>query len=425
MMSMNRRQFLGASTAAVIAAGTMANGRVFGANDRVRVASIGVGGRGWAHARTAQAREDVDVVALCDVDSTILANRAAEMKKITGKDVKAYTDIRELLTDDGIDAITVGTPNHWHVLCAIWGLQAGKHVYVEKPISHTIFEGRQLAAAVAKYGKVLEHGTQRRSEPKWQRAVERAKSGLIGDIYMSRVAVHRFRDAFNFPMTMAPPPELDWTLWQGPATEKPFSRNYVHYNWHWFWHYGNGEIGNNGPHGTDIVNWVIDKGLPVQTSSAGGIFGYEEDARETPNTHVTTHTFADGTMMVIEIRNRYTNSAPSYAFYGSEGYMIDGRIFDAKGKEVPDEQEIPKVDATKEHIGNFIEAVKKDDPSAVNATAEQGHVAAGLCHLGNIAYRVGRTIRFDPKTEQIPGDDEANALLTRKYREGFEVPKLA
>jgi len=365
-------------------------------------------------------------VALCDVDRTILANRADEMKKITGKDVKIYVDIRELLADDEVDAITIATPNHWHVLCSIWGLQAGKHVYVEKPISHTIFEGRQLAAAVTKYGKVLEHGTQRRSEPAWQRAVERAKSGIIGDIYMSRVAVHRFRDPFNFPTDETPPPELDWTLWQGPATEKPFSRNYVHYTWHWFWHYGNGEIGNNGPHGTDIVNWVVDKGLPVQTSSAGGIFGYTEDARETPNTHVTTHTFADGTMMVIEVRNRYTDPSPEYAFYGSEGYMIDGRIFDAKGKEVPDDREIPKIgDPTVEHIANFIDAVKKDDPSAVNATAEQGHVAAGLCHLGNIAYRVGRTIRFDPKTETIQGDDEANALLTRVYREGFEVPRLA
>ncbi|MCP4643291.1 MAG: Gfo/Idh/MocA family oxidoreductase, partial [bacterium] len=327
--------------------------------------------------------------------------------------------------DDTIDAVTIATPNHWHVLASIWALQSGKHVYVEKPISHTVFEGRQLVAAVEKYGKVLQHGTQRRSEPTYQRLAERARSGIIGDIYMAKCAVHRFRDPFSYPMAEDPPPHLDWTLWQGPATEKPFSRNYVHYNWHWFWHYGNGEIGNNGPHRTDVVNWVWDKGLPVETYSEGGIFGYDVDTRETPNTQVTTHTFADGTILTIEIRNRYTENAPGIAFYGTEGYAHGGTFYDKSGNVIPDDQEVPKVDSTATHMANFIEAVKKDDPSAVNATAEQGHIAAALCHLGNISYRVGRKLRLDPKTEQFQGDEEANALLTRVYREGFEVPKLA
>jgi len=424
-MKMNRREFLGTSGAAVLVAGTMATGRVFGANERVRVASVGIGGRGWAHARTANARDDTEVVALCDVDAQVLKNRAAALKQVTGKTPKTYQDIRDLVADDGIDAVTFATPNHWHVLGAIWAMQAGKDVYLEKPISHTVWEGRQLVAAVEKYGRVLQHGTQRRSEPTSQRLVERARSGIIGKIYMARCGVYRFREPFKFPAEEAVPEGLNWTLWQGPAPEKPFSRNYVHYNWHWFWHYGNGEIGNNGPHRTDVVNWILDKGLPVETYSTGGIFGYGDDARETPNTQMVTHTFADGTVLVIDVRNRYTEGGAAIAAYGTEGHMLDGRFYGKDGKEIPDDKTFEKLDTTVVHIGNFIEAVKQGDPNAVHATAEQGHVAAALCHLGNISYRLHRSVRFDPKAEQFSGDDEANALLTRTYREGFEVPKLA
>ena len=424
-MNINRRQFLGTSGAAVVAAGTLVRGNVFGANERVRVASVGINGRGWAHARAAAAREDAEVVALCDVDEHVLNNRAAELKELTGKQPKAYRDVRDLLADDGVDAVTLGTPNHWHVLGAIWAMQAGKHVYVEKPISHTVWEGRQLVAAAEKYGRVVQHGTQRRSDPVSQRMVERARSGIIGDIYMARCTIFRPREAFKHPMAETPPEWLAWELWQGPATDKPFSRNYVHYDWHWFWHFGNGEVGNNGPHGTDLVNWVIDKGLPVKTHSAGGVFGYKEDARETPNTQVVVHTFADGTMLVLDVRNRFTNSEAGLALYGTEGYMADGRFYDTDGKEIPDEHPPGKVDPNEAHMRNFIQAVKAGDPNAVTATAEQGHVAAALCHLGNIAYRTGRSLQFDPKSEQIAGDGEANALLTRTYRDGFEVPEMA
>ena len=424
-MGMNRRQFLGTSGAAVLAAGTMAKGRVFGANERVRVASVGVRGRGFDHALQAAECDDAETVALCDVDAQVLERRAADLKEKTGVAPRTYRDVRDLLADDAVDAVTFGVPNHWHVLGAVWAMQAGKDVYVEKPISHTVWEGRQLVAAVEKYGRVCQHGTQRRSDPACHRAVERVRSGIIGDIYMARCTIYRMRDAFEVAPEEPPPENLDWTLWQGPATDKPFSRNYVHYNWHWFWHYGNGEIGNNGPHRTDVVNWVLDKGLPVQTYSTGGIFGYTDDARETPNTQMTTHTFADGTVFVIDVRNRYTNGQAAVSFYGTEGYMLDTRLYGKDGKEIPDDQTPAKVDTSRAHMAHFIQAVKNADPSAVPATAAQGHVAAALCHLGNVAYRVGRSIRFDPKTEQISGDDEANALLTRRYREGFEVPKLA
>ena len=426
-MTMSRRRFLGASCSAVLVAGTMAKGKVFGANELVRVGAAGMSGRGWALARAAHGLADAEIVALCDPDAEVLDARGKEFAEIAGKTARAYADIRDMMADDDIDAVTLGIPNHWHVLGAIWAMENGKDVYVEKPISHTVFEGRQLIEAQKKYGRVLQHGAQRRSEPSWQRAVERARSGIIGDLYHVRCAIHRFRDAFNYPATEPVPEGLDWTLWQGPATEQAFSRNYVHYRWHWFWHYGNGETGNNGPHYMDMANWFLDKGLPVKTYSTGGIFGYTEDARETPNTQTSNHTFADGTTLILEVRNRYTTGAHFIEACGTEGHMVDGKFFGKDGKEIPDDQVLPEVDpdSTKVHMGAFIEAVKADDPSAVPATAEQGHVAAALCHLANISYRVGRAIDFDPSTERITGDDEANALLTRVYREGFEVPKFA
>ena len=424
-METTRRDFLTMAGGAVVAAGVLGGSRVAAANDRIRFGGIGLRGRGWALTTRAHQSGLADIVALCDPDQEILDGRAREVKEMTGNAPKTYGDVRGLFADESIDAVAIGTPNHWHVLCAIWAMQAGKDVYVEKPISHTIFEGRQLVETQKNTGRVLQHGTQRRSEPGWQRAVERAKSGVIGDIYMARSLICRHRDAFWNPAEETPPPHLDWTLWQGPATEKPFSRNYVHYDWHWFWHYGNGEIGNNGPHGTDIANWVLDKGLPVEIYSTGGIFGYEKDARETPNTQIVSYTFADGAIYTIEVRNRYTPGRPMISFFGTEGYMEGQSVYDKEEKIVPDDRQVvnPK-DSSLAHMTAFLKAVQAQDPSAVAATAGQGHIAAGLCHLGNIAYRVKRRIRFNPETEQFDGDDEANALLTRTYRDGFEVPKV-
>ncbi len=415
-----------AAGGAVLSAGLLGAAKPAAANDRVRLGAVGVRGRGWGLIRNAHATGLADIVAVCDVDSAVLEGRAKEVAELTGKKPKTYRDVRDLYADEGVDAVCVATPNHWHVLCGIWGMQAGKDVYLEKPISHTIFEGRQLVNAQKKTGRVLQHGAQRRSASNWQRAVERARAGVIGDVYMAKSFICRFRDAFWFPPEELPPENLDWTLWQGPATDKPFSRNYVHYTWHWFWHYGNGEIGNNGPHNTDIVNWVFDKGLPVATESVGGIFGYERDARETPNTQIANHTFADGTIFSIEVRNRHTEGGPMVALYGAEGYSNNQTFYDKDGKAIPDEN--PPA-ATKEndqvtHMKTFLEAVQANDPGAVAATGEQGHVAAALCHLGNISYRLKRSVRFNPETERFDGDDEANALLTRAYREGFEVPEI-
>ena len=426
-MKSTRREFMGMTAGAALAAATLSSGRAVAANDRIRFGVVGVNGRGWAHVKAAHMCKLADVVALCDVDERVLENRAKELEKLTGKKPKTFTDVRDFVADEGIDAMGVATPNHWHVLASIWGMQNGKDVYCEKPISHTIFEGRQLVETWKKTGRVLQHGSQRRSEGPWQRMAERAKEGVIGDIYMARATISRRRDAFNYPFGEEAPPYLHWDLWQGPATQKDFSRNFVHYNWHWFWHYGNGEIGNNGPHNNDLMNWVFDKGLPVKVATMGGIFGYPAgaDVRETPNTYSTQYTFADGTLYNMEIRNRPTESGPFIAFYGSKGYSNGTTFYDSEGNEIPDENPKPSFpDSTVTHMQNFMEAVQAKDPSAVNATPLQGHIAAGLSHLANISYRTGRQLAFNPETEQFEGDEEANALLTREYRPGFEVPKV-
>ena len=428
-MQMGRRQFLGTSATAILAAGTLARGTVFGANERIRAGIIGMNGRGTDLMKALSKVDGVEVGAICDVDSEVLQARAGAYEKAMGKPVTTYRDLRDLLADSAIDAVVVAAPNHWHVLGALWACQAGKDVYVEKPMAYSIYEGRQLVAAAGQSGRIVQVGTQRRSEPQWQRLIERLKAGVIGDIYAARVIHYSTRPPVPFHPDEAPPETLDWTLWQGPATEKPFSRKYVHYDWHWFWHFGNGELGNNGPHYTDIANWALGKGLPVHIASQGGRYGYEDSA-ETPNVQTTTATFADGTLFTCEIRGRYSNdeggAKGGNLFYGSNGYSVGTTCYDTDGKVIPDENPPEKGDAVLLHLTSFVNAVRTRNQESVPAKPIDGHISAAFCHLGNIAYRLGRDVTFDPATETFGDDAEANALLTRPaYREGFEVPKLA
>ncbi|MFO7975619.1 MAG: Gfo/Idh/MocA family oxidoreductase, partial [Candidatus Hydrogenedentota bacterium] len=369
-MQMGRRRFLGASASAILAAGTFGGATVFGANDRIRAGIIGMRSRGNYLMRALTKVDGVEVGAICDVDEEVLEARAAEFKENVGKPVNTYGDLRDLLAADDIDVVFVAAPNHWHVLAALWACQAGKDVYVEKPMSHTIWEGRQLIAAAEQTGQIVQVGTQRRSEPQWQRLVERLKAGVIGDLYAARVIHFSPRPPVPLDPDEAPPETLDWTLWQGPAPEKPFSKKYVHYNWHWFWHYGNGEFGNNGVHYTDITNWALDKGLPVHIASEGGRYGYEDSA-ETPNVQSTTATFADGTLFTCEIRGRYSNDEGGIKggnlFYGSNGYAVGSTCYDSEGKEIPDENPPENGDAVLLHLANFLNAVRTRNQNAVPA----------------------------------------------------------
>ena len=439
-MEITRRRFLGSSTAAVVAAGAMAKGKVFGANDRVRVACIGVHGRGENHMHGFCGLPDAEVVALCDPDKKVLKDRANELKDLTKKRPKTHADMREIMADDRIDAVSIATPNHWHSLAAIWACQAGKDVYVEKPLSHNVWEGRQLAAAAKKYGRIVQHGAQRRSDPGWVRAMQRMRAGVIGEIYMARALCYKRRDSIGMGQAMPVPADLNWDLWQGPAQEREYwdyadkkgDRGiYVHYNWHWHWDYGNGDLGNQGVHQMDVGVWGLGKGFPVRVQSAGGRYTYE-DHGETPNTLVSSYTYDDGTMLVFEVRGRATNKEADVGvgnlFYGSEGYMAEKKFFDTKGNEIPDEEGVgDDIVVDGNHYATFLRAVKSRKEEDVAGTAEEGHVASAHCHLGNIAYRVGSSLEFNPEKEVFVGNNDlaANALLSRKYREPFVVPEIA
>jgi predicted dehydrogenase len=448
---MNRRTFLGSSAAAVTVAGMMATGKVFGANDRVQIAVIGCGGRGRSHLGFYSTDKCADVAAVCDVDAKHLEAAVGTVKKNSGKDPFATVDMREIMARKDIDAVTTATPNHWHTLVSIWACQAGKDVYVEKPLSHTVWEGRQLVAAQQKYNRIVQHGTQSRSSNEWIHAIGLMREGIIGDIHTARGTGYKNGNRGQLPHKedSAPPADLNWELWQGPTTDHPYNGNYVPYNWHWFWRYGNGEIGNQGVHEVDKAVWIINKGLPVKVYSAGGRYTYK-DQGQTPNTNTAIFTYADGTEMIFDVRNRFTNREGGKIIggtiaddgtvggggkfkecpgcgamaYGSKGYYIeDVGFFDTEDKPIP----TPPVPETPQNANfvNFAKAVVSRKPEDNPCDALVGHTSVVHCHLANISYRLGRSLNFDPATEKFVGDDEANALLTKEYRKGFEVPQLA
>ena len=428
-MQLSRRRFLEASASAVIAAGALARGPVFGANDRIGVCVMGVNGRGTAHISGFTDSPMSEVVALCDPDEQVLERRAKEVETKTGKAPKKYVDIRDALADESIHVVSIATPNHWHTLGTVWACAAGKDVYVEKPLSHEVWEGRQVVAAAKKCNRIVQHGTQGRSETRWIRDVQLLQSGeIIGPLYMARALCYKRRDGLPAKADQDAPPYLHWRLWQGPAPEKPYNPLYVHYNWHWFWHYGNGDIGNQGVHQMDVGAWGMNKGLPVKIQSTGGRYTYD-DPCETPNTQLAAFTYADGTIMAFEVRGRSTNAEEGVGvgnlFYGKTGYYVQGKgFFDDNGKPIEiDEAKYPVAEES-DHFENFLKAVKARDESLVHGTALDGHVAAAHCHLANIAFRLGRTIEFDPATETCPNDSEANAMLRRQYEAGYEVTEV-
>lgn len=439
-MGISRRKFLGASASAVLVAGTMAKGKVFGANNRIGVAVIGIHGQGNSHIKEfidAQ-KDEVDLIALCDVDSDVLKQRVEEVRQKTGKKPKAYRDMRDLFENKKIDAVSTATPNHWHTLVTVWACQAGKDVYVEKPLSHDIWEGRQLVAAAEKYGRMVQHGTQNRSNAKLMRDIKLIHDGFIGKIVHSRGYVYKNgnRNAIGYGKPAQPPKNLDWELWQGPAPERDYlakedgSGLFVHYNWHWFWHYGNGEIGNQGVHEMDVAVWGHNRGLPVKVYSSGGRYGWD-DQGETPNTQATVFTYADGSMVTFEVRNlgsfpEACEDACGNSFFGTEGYYVKGKgFFNYKNEPIPVEGDLAKEPESAGRIGNWLKAIRTRDPKYLTAPPLVGHISCVHCHLGNIAYRLGRSLQFDPVTESFKGDEEANRFLKREYRPGFEVPQLA
>lgn len=426
----SRRKFIktaATGSLAVLGMPTLIPAHAFGANDRVRMAVIGVNGRGTDHIAGFSKLPDVEVATLCDVDKVILAKRAGEFETKYGRKVQMVQDLRQVYEDKNIDAVSIATPNHWHSLAAIWACQAGKDVYVEKPGSHNLREGRKMVEAAAKYKRIVQHGVQLRSSTAIQEAIKHLRDGLIGKVYMARGIVYKWRpDIGNLGNTPVPD-GLNWDIWQGPATARPFSKNYVHYNWHWFWDYGNGDIGNQGIHETDLCMWGLDVGLPEEITSAGGKFLWS-DCKETPETLTSVYKYPkQGKVIQFEVRPWMTNKEDGVEigniFYGDKGYMVVNGYSDYKTFLGRERAPGPAGNAGGDHYLNFIEAVRARDKSKLNGPVETAHLSAGIAHLGNIAYRLGRTLKFDPKKEEFVSDSEANAMLTRKYRAPYTVPQ--
>ncbi len=463
----NRREFLksGAVGAGVAALGSMAfvahPERILGANDRVRICVVGVHGQGWSHVEEYSKMKNVEIVALCDIDENVLAQRLGQMEKMKLPKPQTFGDLRKALEDKSIDAISIATPNHWHSLQAIWGCQAGKDVYVEKPCSHNWFEGRQLVRAAQKYNRVVQHGTNSRSGEAIIDGMKKMRDGLIGEVYLSRGLCYKWRKSIGKAPQEPVPAGVNYELWTGPAPMKPFTKNRFHYNWHWIWDTGNGDFGNQGIHELDVARWGLEVGFPTKVSAIGGHFMFEDD-QETPNTLNIAYQFdlpgGKRKMMEFEVRHWISNheamigepgfgggevpvalgagAAPKKSkgpqntignvFYGSKGYLAFNG-YDAYRSWLGEDQE-PGPSMAKEgnNWANFIDCVRSRKKENLNAPVEEGHISCTLLHLGNAAYRLGRTLNFDPATEQVIGDDEANRILRdgdRGYRAPYVVPE--
>jgi len=424
----SRRKFIKTTVTGVAALGmpTIIPSSVFGANDRLRVAVIGINGRGKDHISGFMKQENVEVATLCDVDNVVLQAGATDFEKKYNKKVNTQQDLRKVYEDKSIDAVSIATPNHWHALAAIWACQAGKDVYVEKPACHNLYEGQKLVEAAHKYNRIVQHGVQLRSSVAIKEAIQHLRDGLIGRVYMARGTVYKWRADIGNQGNSAVPAGLDWNLWQGPAQAKEFSKNYVHYNWHWFWDYGNGDIGNQGVHETDLCMWGLDVGLPEVISSSGGKFLWN-DCKETPEVLTSTYHYPKEKKIIeFEVRPWMTNKEDGVEvgniFYGDKGYMVINGYNDYKTFLGKNREPGPARNAGGDHYKNFVEAVRAKDYAMLNGPIETGYKSASLAHLGNIAYRLGRTLNFDPVKENFIGDKQANAMLTRKYRAPFIVP---
>src|SRR5579872_4212993 len=441
---MNRRHFLMGTAAA---AGALTSKSLASANDTVRVACVGIRGQGNAHIQEYSKMQNVEIAALCDVDENVLNKRLEEVVKSGKKKPAAYTDVRKLLEDKSIDAISIATPNHWHSLIGIWACQAGKDVYVEKPCSHNIFEGRQLVAAAQKYKRIVQHGTNSRSGVAVREAVDKMREGLIGDVYYSRGLCYKWRDTIGHTPEEPVPAGVHYDLWLGPAPKHQFTRNRFHYNFHWFWDYGNGDIGNQGIHQMDAARWLLGVKYPTKVSAMGGHFMFDDD-QQTPNTIAASFEFDEGgkkKMLEFEVRHWITNNeggigeradamsgpaagAPATVgnlVYGSKGYLTTAHGFKIfLGKE---QQPGPAPSSTGrgDNWANFIQAVRSRKYSELNAPLEEGVPSVFLVHLANISYRLGRTLYFDADTLMCKGDDEANRMFSRTaYRTPFVVPEV-
>ena len=442
-MKKSRRNFIkktAAASSATFLAPSIISASVFGANDRINASVLGINGRGKNHISSLMKQKNVQVVNLCDPDMNLLKARQKEFKNKYKKDVSLEQDLRRVMDNKDIDVVSIASPNHWHSLSVIWACQAGKDDYVEKPGSHNIFEGRKMVEATQKYDRIVQHGVQLRSSPAINEAIGLLRNGYIGNVYMARGLVFRWRGDIGDKGFSSVPNGLDYDLWTGPAPKRPFTENLVHYNWHWHWDYGNGDVGNQGIHETDLCMWGLDVGLPTKITSMGGKFLWD-DCKEVPEVLTSVYNYPDeGKIIQFEVRPWCTNTEEGATvgniFYGDKGILVvDGyskyKTYLGKDRTPGQSGDDGAMEAsgmdrgaggTDGHFKNFIEAVRKHDASILNAPIETGHLSSGLAHLGNIAYRMEKVLTFNPQAEKFVNDPEADKMLTRNYRKGYEVP---
>jgi predicted dehydrogenase len=427
-MFSTRREFLVAS-ALTLSAASYARA-ADKPNAKVRVAVMGLRTRGKQLAPHFAAAPGVEVTHLIDPDPATV-KPALDVLKNPGSPPQIETDVRKVLDDKSVTALVVCAPDHWHALAAVWAAERGKHVYVEKPVSHTLIEGRRAVDAARKYKVVIQAGTQRRSQPTVAAAREYVQGGKLGKVAFARAWIAGNRPNIGFAKPEPAPKGVDYALWLGPAPEGPFTRNRFHYNWHWFWDLGTGELGNNGIHGLDVARNVLGLDAPTKVSCAGGKFFYADD-QQTPDTQVATFDFpagpggATGCTLVWEHRvwekkgQGPEGQGYGISIHGDKGTLLfDGDAWQVRGGDGAAEK--PKGDVVADHVRNFVAAIRGE--AKPTAEIEIGHASTRLCHLGNIAYRTGKTLAFDAKAETTD-DPAANRLLGREYRKGFELPAV-
>jgi predicted dehydrogenase len=494
-MSMTRRDFLWSSAAL---AGALGTAGLFGdqvqaakkskkreikgeANDRLNVAVIGVNGRGQSHVDGFAHRHNCVVTTICDADEAVIGPAMKAAEEMQGKAPRFVQDLRRVMEDQSIHIVSIATPNHWHALAAIWALQAGKHVYVEKPVSHNVSEGRRIVEVARRARRICQTGTQSRSSTGMRDAMAFLHAGKLGKVTLARGLCYKLRGSIGKVKGPQPiPSTVDYDLWCGPAPNRQLMRKKLHYDWHWIWDYGNGDLGNQGIHEMDKARWGLGKNtLAKSVVSVGGRFGYVDDG-ETANSQICLFDYGD-CELIFEVRGLISGSPfPGKDFgkrpfkprnfvgniwYGSEGYLVSGDYVGAAAF-TPKGELIQKFNGGGDHFGNFVKAVRSGKMEDLNADILEGHLSSALCHLGNISYRlgksqtfsksagvfgndkeaaetltrmedhlkenkvpldktslrVGRQLTVDPRTETFGDDKEANRQLTREYRKGFEVP---
>ena len=481
MPLLTRRSFIHTSAlatgAALLARSTPSYARTLGANDRLRIAVVGLNGRGKSHIAGWSEQKNVEIAYLIDPDQQVLDKSLAGLKKTAGDKfaAKGLADLRRALEDPTLDAISIATPNHWHSLMTIWGAQAGKHVYVEKPMSHDVAEGRAAVAAQKRYGIVIQHGTQRRSDEKIAGLHEAIQAGKFGKLKISYGYCCKPRDTIGQKAASAPPPHLDWNLWRGPAVTD-YHPNLVHYNWHWFWKTGNGDMNNQGTHQLDVARWALDPKLtsPTRVMALGGRFKWNGQG-ETPNTMFALAEYPNGQSAFFNVRNvnyqGYLHQVENEYYFEDGGKIVRNQYF-AKGSTTGEKLTLAPGKVTPGgNWGSFIAACRAGKPEMANGNVEEAHYGSVLGHLMNNSYRLGTKVpfnakagkfgdnheayehfmklhaimrdgvgvpedgtdyvvgpwlTFDPKTERHTGAfaAEANALLADPRSPGFELPKL-